>query len=178
MRKFGVVAGALGLLLAVSPAVGQSGGGTPAHDGCDPRVQSALEDSAVAGVERDIRIIRDPEEGIGDPESLFDLSCDLFDFPSWDALVRLPTLPDLMDILCDAAKDVWRREVLRPFDRSIYALDRELDVLPGLGVRPTRTQRPAETQPPVERRPWENPDEKPSSRPVDVLRGIVGGEET
>ncbi len=161
-------AAAFAMLLMALPA--QSDDGAPADEACDPRVQSALEDSAVAGVERDIVIIRDPEEGIGDPESLFDLSCDLFDFPSWDTLVRLPTLPDLMDVLCDAAKDVWKREVLKPFDRSIYALDRELDVLPGLGVKPTRRRLPTERQ-------W-NPDEQPSSRPADVLKGIVGGEET
>ncbi|MCY3669469.1 MAG: hypothetical protein OXH14_00100 [Alphaproteobacteria bacterium] len=178
MRRAVAVAGAFAMLLAATSAVAQSGRGAPADDGCDPRVQSALEDSAVAGVERDIRIIRDPEEGIGDPDSLFDLSCDLFDFPSWDTLVSLPTLPDLMDILCDAAKDVWRREVLRPFDRSIYALDRKLDVLPGLGVKSTRTQPPVGPQRPAERRPWRNPDERPSSRPADVLRGIVGGEDT
>lgn len=172
MMKFGAMAGAFAMLLAAMPAAGQSGSGAPADDGCDPRVRTALEDSAVAGVERDIGIIRDPEEGIGDPESLFDLSCDLFDFPSWNTLVSLPTLPDLMDVLCDAAKDVWRREVLRPFDRSIYALDRELDVLPGLGVRPTRMRRP------VDRRPAGDRGENPSARPADVLRGIVGGEGT
>lgn len=170
MMKLG--AAAFAMLLAATPAAGQSGGGSPADDGCDPRVHTALEDSAVAGVERDIRIIRDPEEGIGDPESLFDLSCDLFDFPSWNTLVSLPTLPDLMDVLCDAAKEVWRREVLRPFDRSIYGLDRELDVLPGLGVRPTRTQRP------VQRRPRGEQGETPSGRPADVLKRIVGGEDT
>ena len=172
MMKPGAMAGAFAVLLAAMPAAGQSGGAAPAEDGCDPRVRTALEDSAVAGVERDIKVIRDPEEGIGDPDSLFDLSCDLFDFPSWDTLVSLPTLPDLMDLLCDAAKDVWRREVLRPFDRSIYASDRELDVLPGLGVRPTRRQRP------VERGPAGDPGGRPSGRPADVLRGIVGGERT
>ena len=149
------------MLLAASPAAGQSAATAPADDGCDPRVRTALEESAVAGVERDIKIIRDPEEGIGDPDSLFDLSCDLFDFPSWDMLVRLPTLPDLLDELCDEAKKAWRREVLRPFDRSIYAIDRELEVLPGLDVRPTRTRRPGG-----------------QDRPVEILRGIVGGQDS
>lgn len=149
------------LLLVSAPAAGQSGGPAPADDGCDPRVHRALEDSAVAGVERDIRVIRDPDEGIGDPDSLFDLSCDLFDFPSWDTLVRLPTLPDLLDVLCNEAREAWRREVLRPFDRSIYEIDRELDVLPGIGVRPSRTRRPGNLD-----------------RPLDTLRGIVGEQES
>ena len=82
-------------------------------------------------------------------------------FPRWDTLVRLPTLPDLLDVLCDEAKEAWRREVLRPFDRSIYRIDRELDVLPGLDVRPTRTRRPGNRE-----------------RPVEILRGIVGGQDS
>ena len=159
MGRIGAILAAV--FLAASPAAVQSGGTLPADDGCDPRVHKALEDSAVAGVERDIKVIRDPEEGIGDPDSLFDLSCDLFDFPSWDMLVRLPTLPDLLDELCNEAKEAWRREVLRPFDRSIYAIDRELDVLPGLDVRPTRTRRPGG-----------------QDRPVEILRGIVGGQDS
>lgn len=158
MGRIGAVLAAM--LMASSPAAGQSGG-TPQDDGCDPRVQRALEDSAVAGVERDIWVIRDPEEGIGDPDSVFDLSCDMFDFPSWDTLVRLPTLPDLMDVICDKAREAWQREVLRPFDRGIYEIDRELDVLPGIGVRPTRTRTPGG-----------------GDGNVDVLRGIVGGQDS
>ena len=85
-------------------------------------------------------LIRHRDEGSGDPDSIFDMSCDLFDFPSWDTLVRLPTLPDLLGELCDAARAAWRENVTRPFDRSIWSLDRELDRLPGLDtdIRPTR----------------------------------------
>ncbi|MCY3760723.1 MAG: hypothetical protein OXH50_05690 [Gemmatimonadetes bacterium] len=155
MKGFGWLV--LMLALAAAPAAGQSGGSAD----CDPAVASALEDAAVRGVERDQVLIRHRDEGIGDPDSIFDMSCDLFDFPSWDALVRLPTLPDLLGELCDAAREAWRENVTRPFDRSIYALDRELDSLPGLEVRPTRRRirdidRPAE----------------------DVFRGIVGGRDS
>ncbi len=157
MRRLTASAGALALLLAASPAAGQSDG----QADCDPAIAKALEDSAVRGVERDQVFIRHPDEGIGDPDSIYDLSCDLLNFPSWDALVRLPSLPDLFQELCDRAKAVWREKVTRPFDRAVYGLDRELDVLPGLDVRP-RTRR----------LPGVDPD---AGR---VFRGIVGEEES
>ena len=155
MRK--AVCALVVLTLMASPAAGQSGGAAD----CDPEVAKALEDSAVRGVERDQVLIRHQDEGIGDPDSIYDLSCDLLNFPTWDALVRMPTLPDLFDRLCDAAKDVWREKVTRPFDRAIYGLDRELDVLPGLDVRTGRRRLPG-VDPDVGR----------------VFRGIVGEEES
>ena len=157
MRKIGYAVLALALMTA--PAAGQSEG---AHD-CDPAVAAALEESAVRGVERDQVLIRHQEEGIGDPDSIFDMSCDLFDFPSWDTLVRLPTLPDLLGELCDAAREAWRENVTRPFDRSIWSLDRELDRLPGLDtdIRPTRRR-----------------IEDFDRAPADVFRGIVGGQDS
>ena len=157
VRRLTAVAGAFALLLAAAPAAAQSGG----QADCDPAIAKALEDSAVRGVERDQVIIRHQEEGIGDPDSIYDLTCDLLNFPTWDALVRLPSLPDLFGAICDAARDIWRERVTRPFDRAIYGLDRELSVLPGLDVRP-RTRRI----------PGVNPDAG------DVFRGIVGGQDS
>ena len=155
--RMAVMAGAAGLALAAAPAVAQKSGG-PAD--CDPAVAKALEDSAVRGVERDQVIIRHQDEGIGDPDSIYDLSCDLLNFPSWDALVRLPNLPDLFSVVCDAAREIWRNRVTRPFDRAIYGLDRERGVLPGLDVRP-RTRRLPGVDPDVGR----------------VFRGVLGQEE-
>ena len=155
--RMAVVAGAAGLALGMSPAVGQSGGSAD----CDPAVEKALEESAVRGVERDQVIIRHQDEGIGDPDSIYELSCDLLNFPTWDALVRLPSLPDLFGELCDAAKKVWREKITRPFDRAIYGLDRELGVLPGLDVRSG-----------TRRLPGVDPDAG------KVFRGIVGEEES
>lgn len=158
MRTLAAAAGLFAMLLAAAPAAGQSG----SQVDCDPEIAKALEESAVRGVERDQVIIRHPEEGIGDPDSIYDLSCDLLNFPSWDALVRLPSLPDLFGRLCDAARAVWRDRVTRPFDRGIYGLDRELGVLPGLDV---------DVRPRTRRLPGVDPDVG------DVFRGIVGGEE-
>ena len=159
MRKLTAAAGLLAMLLAAAPAAGQSKGTAD----CDPAVAKALEDSAVRGVERDQVLIRHQEEGIGDPDSIYDLSCDLLNFPTWDALVRLPTLPDLFGQLCDAARAVWRDRVTRPFDRAIYGLDRELGVLPGLDI---------DVRPRTRRLPGVNPDVG------DVFRGIVGGQDS
>ena len=157
MRVLTAAAGLFAMLLAASPAAGQSGG----QADCDPAIAKALEEAAVRGVERDQVIIRHQEEGVGDPDSIYDLSCDLLNFPSWDALVRLPTLPDLFQEVCDRAKDVWREKVTRPFDRGVYELDRELEVPPGLDVRPT-TRRLPEVDPDAGK----------------VFRGILGGEDT
>ena len=105
--------------------------------GCDPEVRQALSDAAVSGVERDLAVIRHKDEGIGEPDSLFDLECDIFNFPEFDALVSLPTLSDLLDALkrraCAAAREAWRRNVTRPFDRTVYDPGDGLDRLPGLG---------------------------------------------
>jgi len=157
VRRLTAAVGAVAMLLAAAPAAGQSGGSAD----CDPAVEKALEESAVRGVERDQVIIRHQDEGIGDPDSIYELSCDLLNFPTWDALVRLPSLPDLFGELCDAAKKVWREKITRPFDRAIYGLDRELGVLPGLEVRPGRR-----------RLQGVDPD---AGR---VFRGIVGEEES
>ena len=55
---------------------------------CAPEVRQALADSARAGVERDVAILRHPDQGIRDPDSILDFSCldDLFDFRSFDIL--------------------------------------------------------------------------------------------
>ena len=159
MRTLAAAAGLFAMLLAAAPAAGQSNGTAD----CDPAVAKALEDSAVRGVERDQVVIRHQDEGIGDPDSIYDLSCDLLNFPTWDALVRLPNLPDLFQELCDRAKAVWRDRITRPFDRAVYGLDRELGVLPGLDV---------DVRPRTRRLPGVNPDAG------KVFRGIVGGRES
>ena len=141
-KRMGVAGAVLALLVfAVAPAAGQGvqvpGGG---GDGCDPMVRQALSDEAAAGVERDLVVIRHPDEGIGDPDSLFDLQCDIFNFPDFDALVSLPTLEDLIDALkrraCAAARDAWRRNVGREFNREVYDVEGEIERLPGLETIP------------------------------------------
>ena len=125
----GLVASPVGAQTAVS-------GGSPAA-GCDPEVEAALLNAASSGVEKDLTVIRHQDEGIGDPDSIFDMDCDFFRFPEFDALVSLPTLGDLIDALkrraCSLARNAWNENVGRKFDRRIYDIDGDIDRLPGLG---------------------------------------------
>ena len=128
---------ALALVLIASLAAAQTGTGTGSGGrGCDPAVEAALLNAAAEGVERDLTIIRHPDEGIGEPDSIFDLDCDFFRFTEYDAHVSLPSLADLIGALqrrvCALARDAWRRNVGRPFDRTIYGIGGDIHRLPGL----------------------------------------------
>ena len=52
------------------------------------RATSTIADSARAGVEADLAIVRHPDQGIRDPDSILDFSCiaDLFDYRAFDIL--------------------------------------------------------------------------------------------
>ena len=146
MRRLCWILVALALLAA--PAGAQTGGGSPSADhGCDPEVEAALLNAAAEGVERDLTVIRHQDEGIGEPDSIFDLDCDFFRFPDYDAHVSLPSLGDLIDALkrraCALARNAWRRNVGRAFDRSIYGIGSDIDRLPGLGPSQGVGVRPA-----------------------------------
>ena len=136
MRRLFWIAVALALMAAQAGAQ-TSGGSAPSDGGCDPQVEAALLNAASEGVERDLTVIRHPEEGIGEPDSIFDMDCDFFRFPDYDAHVSLPSLGDLIDALkrraCALARTAWRRNVGRAFDRSIYGIGSDIDRLPGLG---------------------------------------------
>ena len=155
---------ALALALMAAPAAAQTDTGTAqGGHGCDPKVEAALLNAAAEGVERDLTVIRHPDEGIGEPDSIFDLDCDFFRFPDYDAHVGLPTLGDLIDTLkrraCALARDAWRRNVGRKFDRGIYGIGSDIDRLPGLGPSAGVVVRPAG-----------------SGRAADVFRKAISGE--
>ena len=70
----------LALSLLATPADADA---APDHDpACDPGVRQALAESARAGVEREVAIVRHPEQGIRNPDSILEFSCiaDLFDY--------------------------------------------------------------------------------------------------
>ena len=134
---------ALALLLwavpmaAETPAQAPSGGGTM-EDACDPAVADALARSAEAGVEADLAIIRHPDQGIRNPDSIFDFSCirDLFDYRAFDVLFDpAGALDDILDLarrrLCAVARDAYRRYLGRALDASVYTVPARR--LPGLG---------------------------------------------
>ena len=132
-----VTALALTLLAAQAAA---AGGGDPA---CDPGVRQALAESARAGVERDVAIVRHPEQGIRDPDSILDFSCieDLFDYRSFDILFDPGRgMDDLLGLLqrrvCAVARQAYRRYVGRHLDAAVYTA--QATRLPGLGAAPMR----------------------------------------
>ena len=133
----------LALLLWAAPAVAEAqptAPGAPPTAGnaaCDPAVAEALARSAEAGVEADLAIIRHPEQGIRNPDSIFDFSCiwDLFDYRAFDVLFDPSgALDDVLDLarrrLCAVARDAYRRYLGRALDASVYTVPARR--LPGL----------------------------------------------
>ena len=124
----------------VPPAGGAGAVDPRGHaDACDPRVAEALAESARAGVEGDLAIIRHPDQGIRNPDSILDFSCitDLFDYRAFDILFDpAGALDDILDLarrrICAAARDAYRSWLGRTLDVSVYT--RPLRRLPGLDV--------------------------------------------
>ena len=131
----------LALLLWAAPAPQLSAqapsGGGAMEDACDPAVAEALARSAEAGVEADLAIIRHPDQGIRNPDSILDFSCirDLFDYRAFDVLFDpAGALDDILDLarrrICAAARDAYRRYLGRALDASVYTVPARR--LPGL----------------------------------------------
>ena len=141
-RRTWPLAAALALALWAAPAVAET---LPA-DGdarCDPEVAEALAGSAQAGVEADLTVLRHPDQGIRNPDSILDFSCitDLFDYRSFDIhFDPAGALEQILDLarrrICAAARDAYRRYVGRALDPAVYLSEytRPLDRLPGLDV--------------------------------------------
>lgn len=136
---------ALALLLWAAPAAAQ---GLPAEtdprghaSACDPEVAEALAGSAQAGVEADLAVLRHPDQGIRNPDSILDFSCitDLFDYRSFDIhFDPAGALEQILDLarrrICAAARDAYRRYLGRALDPSVYTSPyaRPVRRLPGL----------------------------------------------
>ena len=134
---------ALALVLWAAPAHAAPPSLGEAPDGpagaCDPAVAEALARSAEAGVEADLAIIRHPEQGIRNPDSILDFSCiqDLFDYRAFDVLFDpAGALDDILDLarrrICAAARDAYRRYLGRALDASVYTVPARR--LPGLDL--------------------------------------------
>ena len=141
-RRSRPLAAALALLLWATPAVAQ-GPPAQADPRCDPEVAEALAGSAQAGVEADLAVLRHPDQGIRNPDSILDFSCitDLFDYRSFDIhFDPAGALEQILDLarrrICAAARDAYRRYVGRALDPTVYTsmYARPLDRLPGLDV--------------------------------------------
>ena len=72
----------------VSPALAQAPPPAALEAGCDPGIREALAASAARGVEQDLAVIRNPDQGIRDPDSILDFSCleDLFNYRAFNVL--------------------------------------------------------------------------------------------
>ena len=144
------LAAALVLVLWVSPAeaqppgtAGPQGDAAGHASACDPAVAEALAGSAQAGVEADLAVLRHPDQGIRNPDSILDFSCitDLFDYRSFDIhFDPAGALEQILDLarrrICAAARDAYRRYIGRALDPAVYISEytRPLDRLPGLDV--------------------------------------------
>ena len=133
-----VVAPALLLWASLACAQAPAGGGAM-EEACDRAVAEALARSAEAGVEADLAIIRHPDQGIRNPDSIFDFSCirDLFDYRAFDVLFDpAGALDDILDLarrrLCAVARDAYRRYLGRAVDASVYTVPARR--LPGLDL--------------------------------------------
>ena len=142
-----LAAAALALAVWAAPAGAQvpatggappgAGGSASADPRCDPRVAHALAESARQGVEADLAIVRHPDQGIRDPDSILDFSCitDLFDYRAFDILFDpAGALDDILDLarrrICAAARDAYRSYLGRTLDPAIYTVPARR--LPGL----------------------------------------------
>ena len=180
MRRLLAVAAAAGALWALPAA---------ALEDCDPEVERALVAHAASGAEDDLVIVRHPERGIRDPDSIFDLSCveSLFDYGFANILFDPGDLLGLLRRrICDAARDAYRRHVGRSLDATLFA--RDLPRLPGLDVRNRRgnalddagnRKTPGEErQTEMEDAPWlgqPGGPAPPGASRRDILRDLLGG---
>lgn len=149
---FAAIVATLALVLLAAPAsaeaqppgtTGSQGDAAGHASACDPQVAEALAGSAQAGVEADVAVLRNPEQGIRNPDSILDFSCitDLFDYRFFDIhFDPAGALEQILDLarrrICAAARDAYRRYVGRALDLSVYTSEytRPLDGLPGLDV--------------------------------------------
>ena len=128
-----LLAAFLGLALLPGQAAADAG----SEADCAPEVELALAEGARAGVERDVAILRNPDQGIRDPDSILDFSCldDLFDFRRFDILFDPGRgMADLLGLvqrrICAAAREAYRGYIGRPLDEAFYTGRTVL--LPGL----------------------------------------------
>ncbi len=166
-----LLAAVLTLALRCTPAMAE--GEAAARADCAPGVEQALIEGARIGVERDVAVLRDPDQGIRDPDSILDFSCldDLFDFRRFDMLFDPGrSMSDLLGLvqrrICAAARQAYRGYLGRPLDSALYTA--RTPRLPGLD--PVRTMDRA-----VHAGSAERYRHVPLDQGAPLFRSIVGG---
>ena len=121
----------------ISPVLAQAPPPAALEAGCDPGIRDALASSAARGVEQDLAVIRNPDQGIRDPDSILDFSCleDLFNYRAFNVLFDPGrALEELLGLaqrrVCEIARNTYRGYVGRTLDASVYTS--RLPRLPGL----------------------------------------------
>ena len=134
-RRAVLLAAAMALVLCSPPATADDR--TAGSAACAPEVEQALIEGARTGVERDVAVLRHPDQGIRDPDSILDFSCldDLFDFRRFDILFDPGrSMSDLLGLvqrrICAAAREAYRGYLGRPLDAAFYTA--RIPRLPGL----------------------------------------------
>ena len=148
-----------------------------ASQDCDPEVERALVENAERGAMDDLVIVRHPEHGVRDPESILEFSCieRMFDYRSANILFDPGDIFDLLRReICSRVLDSYGRYVGRALDLSVFA--RDLPRLPGLRVLTRsgnvlddarREERRRERTVPEEELPWlRQPSAEPRSAPA------------
>ena len=133
------------LVLSLWSTAALADGNAYAGADCAPEVERALAEGARIGVERDVAVLRHPDQGIRDPDSILDFSCtdDLFDFRRFDILFDPGRgMTDLLGLvqrrICAVAREAYRGYLGRPLDAALYTA--RIPRLPGLEpVRPAET---------------------------------------
>lgn len=153
-------------------------GAAPGAD-CAADVERALIEGARIGVERDVAVLRHPDQGIRDPDSILDFSCldDLFDFRRFDILFDPGRgMADLLGLvqrrICAAAREAYRGYVGRPLDSTLYTAPTLR--LPGLD--PVRAMDTPVRAGSAERHRGVPLDQRvPLDQGAPLFRSIVGG---
>ena len=107
--------------------------------GCDPGIRQALAASARRGVEQELVVIRNPDQGIRHPDSILDFSCleDLFNYRAFNVLFDPGrALEEILGLaqrrVCEIARNAYRDYVGRALDATVYTS--RLPRLPGLDI--------------------------------------------
>ena len=165
-----------------------------AADDCDPEVERALVANAERGAMDELVIVRHPEHGVRDPESILDFSCieRMFDYRVANILFDPGDIFDLLRReVCRAARQAYGRYVGRALDLSVFA--RDLPRLPGLRAITESgnvlDDARHEERPPDDELPWlglpsAEPRAAPSAPPAErpsrrqLFRDILGGSDS
>ena len=137
LAALALLAPVLASVPGVSPALAQAPPPAALEAGCDPGIREALAASAARGVEQDLAVIRNPDQGIRDPDSILDFSCleDLFNYRAFNVLFDPGrALEEILGLaqrrVCEIARNTYRGYVARTLDASVYTS--RLPRLPGL----------------------------------------------